>query len=234
MRHLIDIPVHPAADIFPMLDEDAFTQLDNDIRVSGQLMPIRIWRGQIVDGRNRYAACIRAGGKPKMKDINFADDAECVRYIISTNVKRRHLNTSQRASIAAEISTLSHGGDRKSDQAAELPDDSQSFAAHQMQVSERLVRDAKMVQREAPDLAAKVKSGEMKVSKAASMARERVKTAAAVTDPNQADDAIVDATLARHAEGDTPKARAALAVLAKLNPTELSFIKADLLKMVGA
>jgi hypothetical protein len=47
------------------------------------------------------------------------------------------------------------------------------------------------------------------------------------------DDAVVDATEQRHAEGDTPKARAVLAAVARLDPTELSFIKADLLRIVG-
>ena len=88
-----------------------------------------------------------------------------------------------RAFIAAELANLEHG-EHKTGKFAGL---SQPEAAEQMQVSERSIRDAKMVQREAPDLAAKVKSGELKVSKAASMARERSKPLPAVTDYANAD-----------------------------------------------
>ena len=83
--------------------------------------------------------------------------------------------SSQRAMIASKLANLNHGGDRKSDQAADPPLDTQSVVAEQMQVLERLGSDAKMVEREAPGLAAMVKSGEMKVTKAVSIARERSK-----------------------------------------------------------
>jgi len=45
-----------------------------------------------------------------------------------------------------------HGGDRRSDQAANLPVDSisQPQAAELLNVSERTVRDAKLIDREAP------------------------------------------------------------------------------------
>ena len=70
-------------------------------------------------------------------------------------MRRRHLTESQRAHIAAELANLDHG-EHKTGKSAGL---TQPEAADQMQVSERLVRDAKMVQREAPDLAAKVVRG---------------------------------------------------------------------------
>ncbi len=54
-----------------------------------------------------------------------------------------------------------------------------------MQVSRRSVQAARQVQEHAPDLAAKVKSGELKVSKAASMARERSRLAQPATDPDR-------------------------------------------------
>jgi len=121
----------------------------------------------------------------------LGDVAACIRFIISTNIHRRHLTESQRASIAAELANLpAHRPD-----GGKLAGLSQAEAAEQMQVSERSVRAAKAVQRDALDLAAKVKSGEIKVSKAASMARERVKA----TDPDRADDKVVDATAEAHA-----------------------------------
>lgn len=193
---------HPAADLFPMMDEEALTNLENDIKLNGQAQPVISWRGMIVDGRNRNLACVRAGIKPKTKEVDFTDDAECVRFIISTNIHRRHLTESQRASIAAELANLNHG--ERQDQSCKSATLTQSQAAEQMQVSPRLVADAKMVQREAPDLAAKVKSGEMKVSKAASIARDRVK-AEVVTDYANASDSVIDKKEEANATGYTPK-----------------------------
>lgn len=221
---------HPAADLFPMLDEDALWSLVNDIKLHGLRQPIIIHKGQIIDGRNRHRACDLAGVKPRFKDMEFADERAVIDYIISTNIHRRHLTESQRAMIAAELANLP--AHRPGEVTASIEAVSQPQAAEMLQVSRSSVQRAREVQEKAPDLAAKVKSGELKVSKAASMARERVK-APIVTDPNQADDSVIDATEQRHAEGDTPKARSVLAAISKLDPTELSFIKPDLLKILG-
>lgn len=208
---------HPAADLFPMMDEDALTALENDIKVNGQTHPVITWRGQIVDGRNRNLACVRAGIKPKTKAVEFADDAECIRFIISTNIHRRHLTESQRAMIASELAKLGDGINKGKEGASiEAPSLSQDEAAAAMHVSRSSVQRARKVQESAPDLAAKVKSGEIKVSKAASMARERVKA----TDPDRADDRVVDATAEAHADGYTKKMEAAWSAYWKLDETE--------------
>lgn len=96
--------------------------------------------------------------------------AEGVRLIISTNIHRRHLTTSQRAMIASELAQLGRGQPSESNASKEAL--LQEEAADQMQVSRASVQRAREVQKIAPDLAAKVKSGEIKVSKAAAMASE--------------------------------------------------------------
>ena len=68
--------------------------------------------------------------------FSFADDAECVRFIISTNIHRRHLTTSQRAMIASELAQLNHGVRADSSDAQKCASAlSQPEAADQMQVS---------------------------------------------------------------------------------------------------
>lgn len=207
---------HPAAELFPMLSESELVALKNDILAHQQEHPIIVWNDMIVDGRNRFRACEMLGRKPKIKEMQFADEAAVISYIISTNMRRRHLTESQRASIAAELANLEVGNPqfRKS---AGL---SQSAAAEQMQVSERLVSDAKMIQREAPDLAAKVKSGEMKVTKAASIARERTKPLPAVTDYANADDSVIDKKEEACATGFTPKMEKVWASYSALDAVE--------------
>jgi hypothetical protein len=60
-----DLTFHPLADLFPMLDGVAFERFVEDIRANGQLQPIVIHEGQILDGRNRYRACLKLQIAPK-------------------------------------------------------------------------------------------------------------------------------------------------------------------------
>jgi hypothetical protein len=98
----------------------------------------------ILDGRNRYRACLAAGVGPVFRPFTGDDP---IRFVLAANIHRRHLTESQRAMIAAQIATRQHGGDRKSDQAATLPVDipTQTEAAEMLNVSERSVRTARKV-----------------------------------------------------------------------------------------
>lgn len=92
--------------------------------------------------------------------------------MVSLNLRRRHLSEGQRAWAAAQIANLSHGGDRKSDQAANLPVVSQAKAAELMNVSDRTVRNASVVRDHGvPELQQKVASGLVAPSTAADVAR---------------------------------------------------------------
>lgn len=169
------LPVHPAAEIFPLLSGMAFDELVSDIRVHGLRQPIVLLAGAILDGRNRFAACGEAGVEPRFENYTGPDP---VGYVVSTNLHRRHLTESQRAMVAARIANLNHGGYRKTDQEANLPLEpftqgvTQADAADMLNVSERAVRSARAVQREAvPELVAAVESGAVAVSTAADVAR---------------------------------------------------------------
>jgi hypothetical protein len=81
--------------------------------------------------RNRYRACIEAGIEPIFKDHDGADP---LAYVISLNLRRRHLDESQRAMVAARIATL-QDGQRQAGQLAEVP--TQEEAARMLGVGER-------------------------------------------------------------------------------------------------
>ena len=211
---------HPAAELFPRLSESELVALKNDILAHQQEHPIIVWNDMIVDGRNRFRACEMLGRKPKIKEMQFADEAAVISYIISTNMRRRHLTESQRAMIAAELATLGEGRPTKETASIGAVNLSQSEAADQMQVSRRSVQRAAEVQEKAPDLAAKVKSGELKVSKAASMARERSKPLPAVTDYANADDSVIDRKDEANATGFTPKMEKVWASYSALDAVE--------------
>lgn len=52
---------HPAANAFPMMDDKRYKELKEDIAQYGQRSPVILCDGMILDGRNRYRACIELG-----------------------------------------------------------------------------------------------------------------------------------------------------------------------------
>lgn len=87
---------HEAANIFPLMDEDELRTLAEDIGLRGQLVPIELCDGMIIDGRNRWAACEFAGIEPITVEVNPKDP---VAYVLSLNLHRRHLDETQRAMV---------------------------------------------------------------------------------------------------------------------------------------
>jgi ParB-like chromosome segregation protein Spo0J len=186
---------HPLSEIFPAMDADELRVLANDIKAYGLREPVVVLDGQILDGRSRHAACELAGVEPETADYRGGTTpAELLAYVVGKNLHRRHLDTSQRALVAAKLVSTAHGGDRKSDQAANLPLDnaagingiSQAQAAQALKVSERAVRDAKLVLDAAPkEEVREVERGEMAVSRAAREVRKKKKKRPAR--PNEVD-----------------------------------------------
>jgi hypothetical protein len=97
---------HDMANLFPMLDVDELKALATDILENGQREPITLFEGKILDGRNRYFACLDAGVEPLFTEYNGRDP---IGYVVSLNLKRRHLGESQRAMVAAKLANLSGG-----------------------------------------------------------------------------------------------------------------------------
>jgi ParB-like chromosome segregation protein Spo0J len=68
----------------------------------GLIDPIVLFQGQVLDGWQRELACRETGTTPRYEE--FAGDCDgAIRYAISANVKRQHLNESQRAMVAAKL-----------------------------------------------------------------------------------------------------------------------------------
>ena len=162
-----------------MMDEAALAELAADIKAESQREPIYLWRDQIIDGRNRFAACKLAGVEPVFKKIDFpGGEAEALAYVVSRNLKRRHLTVAQRAVIAAKVATLKRGGDKSVNQHANWQSSkssngvSQEKAADMLNVSRASVQAAKAVlDRGGPELVAAVESGEIGLHKAAETVR---------------------------------------------------------------
>jgi hypothetical protein len=97
---------HPLADLFPLLEGAEFEELVADIREHGVHERIVVYRGLILDGRNRYRAALAAGVAYPTR-IYEGDDP--IGLVISRNLHRRHLSTSVRATIAAKLATMRQG-----------------------------------------------------------------------------------------------------------------------------
>jgi len=96
---------HPAADCFPLLDQERLAALAEDIKANGLLHPIIVDdQGRILDGRNRYLACQMAGIEPKTAKSNGADP---YRFVWSQNAERRDLEPGQRVLIWHRLARLS-------------------------------------------------------------------------------------------------------------------------------
>lgn len=159
---------HPLAELFPLMEKDDLFKLSEDISAHGLRAPITLLDGKIIDGRNRYRACNLAQVEPKFREHKGGNVLE---FVISANLHRRHLDASQRAMVAAEISNFTHGGDRKSkDQEANLPVEE---AAEKLNVSPRAVRAAKKVKRDNPSAVKKIKAGTMSVNAALEEAKDK-------------------------------------------------------------
>jgi len=108
--------VHPAADVFPMMGDDELKALGEDIKVNGLQEPLTFWwqttpkrQRLLVDGRNRLEAMERAGielprtiavrnGSHTITAQNVIE-GDPVAFIISANIRRRHLTKQQQADL---------------------------------------------------------------------------------------------------------------------------------------
>ena len=161
---------HEVANIFPLMDETALNELAADIAANG--LRDAIWRhrdGRIVDGRNRWLACRKAGVDCRHQTFED-DDAKLVAFVVSRNLHRRHLTTDQRAAIAADIATMRQGARTDLNSIERM---SQPEAAKLLNVSSSSTRRATTVKRAAPELHEKVKAGEMKAGAARRQIQKR-------------------------------------------------------------
>lgn len=93
---------HALSLIFPEMVGEEFNTLVSDIKKNGLETPILLHSdGSILDGRNRYNACLKAKVKPEFKKWDGKGSA--IEKVIRLNMHRRHLTSSQRSVIGEEL-----------------------------------------------------------------------------------------------------------------------------------
>src|SRR5574343_38168 len=165
---------HEAANIFPLIAGEEFDALVKDISENGLKQPIYLYEGKIIDGRNRYRACLQAGRDAKFTTIKDIENP--ISFVISLNIHRRHLTPSQRAAVAVDIETYFAAEARRRMVAGKkVPsgkisggsgDARDQAAAVVGSVSGRYVSSAKFIKQSDESLFEKVKSGTISIQEA--------------------------------------------------------------------
>jgi 16S rRNA G966 N2-methylase RsmD len=173
---------HPIADIFPPMANGEYQAFVADLRANGQREPIWTYKGQILDGRNRFRACTELGIRPLTTEYQ-GDEASLTAFVISLNLHRRHLNASQRALVAAKLANMPLGGAvyRSATLRTETPMVSQTDAAKMLNVSERSIQTAKAIEQAAPQLLPKIAAGTMTLGAAEKEVRAQARKEERVT-----------------------------------------------------
>ncbi len=178
---------HPLVEALPLMTPEEYQQLKHDMDISGQQEAIVLFEGKILDGRNRHRACLELGREPRCREFE-GDQKAAFSYVISANLYRRQLSSSQKAVVALNIlpciqedlqeqriETLK--GKAKTTKDVELwaepapPPEvkeirTQRLAADVLNVADRYVANAAVLQEKAPEMVKDVLSGEISLPKA--------------------------------------------------------------------
>ena len=144
-----------------------------DIKANGLQNPIVLYKGQILDGRNRYLACRIAKVKPRF--IEWQGKGSPVDWVISENLIRRHLSSSQRAVIAHDLlpileqeakdrQRLSQGrGKKGAKSSATISGMASEVAARIAKTNATYVEAIASISKAAPELIEKVRAGNLSI-----------------------------------------------------------------------
>ncbi len=99
---------HELADAFPLMEGADLAGLVDDIKANGQrddivLIGESIESGIILDGRNRYRACLIAKVEPRFRLFSEGDPSA---FVVSMNLARRDLDAWDRAATAQRLVAL--------------------------------------------------------------------------------------------------------------------------------
>jgi hypothetical protein len=119
------LPIHPAAELFPLPPPDELKALGEDIVKNNLTSSVVLWRAhpnaqaQLLDGRSRLDAIEIATGSPAVvgaPSITAGEDflacdkvvvldktVDPFAYVVSANVYRRHLSTRQKRELIAKL-----------------------------------------------------------------------------------------------------------------------------------
>lgn len=181
---------HRYANIFPMMGDDEFRSLVEDLREFGLRDKIWLFQGQILDGRNRYMGCLEADIMPAFQEFRGAEE-EALQAVLSWNLERRHLSSSQKAAVGVELEPLfdaleAQAKERQGTRTDLIEDnlpqkfgegknkhksESTHKAAKSLGTNRQYISDAKKLKEKAPNIHEAVKRGDANITQAKAIAR---------------------------------------------------------------
>jgi hypothetical protein len=175
--------------LYPLMVKDEMIELVLELKKQGydNSLPITLFEGKILDGWNRYNACIQAQVTPAFREF-VGPREEALLYTIRTN-KRRELNPGQKAIIADKYrhllekeaearknQNLKHNEAVPTTQDAKI--ETQKGAVNKMlsqkfDVSEGNLKKVKVLKKENPELLKEVEDGKKSLNKASKELEEK-------------------------------------------------------------
>jgi hypothetical protein len=182
--------------IFPAAKAEDYTRLRDDIRDSGydQKQPVIVYEGEVLDGWNRWTACLELKITPPTRQFE-GSDTEAIAFVMRTN-KRRNLSSAQWATIAVEAEAIMAAiaeqvekeANKKRSEATvaqragadnflsappkqEHADKTSTKAAELFNTNRTYVNQAAKIKQAAPEVFEKVKAGTMTMQDAARVVR---------------------------------------------------------------
>lgn len=189
----MEYELHPLCTLFPRMDGSAFDSLVADIAANGLREPIIVHEGMILDGGNRYRACIAAGVEPTTMKFG---GGSLVGYVLSANLHRRHLSPGQQAAIVASAQDWANaqqqGGTGVNQHTKEQTGNVTGLQTVKDRAaisgaSDKTQRNADKVAKTDPELAKRVAHGEISLPKAVEQITGKSTTQAQSEAPNESD-----------------------------------------------
>ena len=183
--HWRDWQRHELGAVFHDMSIVEFESLKRDIETNGQLHPIIMYQGKVLDGWHRFRACRDLGVEPIIQPLPAGRDP--LHYSIASNVERRQSKPSQLTIslveiwIAQEIAESEGGGRSASPLSSALVligskvKLTKAALAKFAGVSERLVQQARRVITDgAPEVINAVKLGELSLERAVQLVKNPI------------------------------------------------------------
>jgi hypothetical protein len=138
---------HELAKMLPLMNEPDNDELAANMEKVGQQVPIVLFEGKILDGRNRYRACEKLGIEPRT--VNYSKD-QARDYVISQNLYRRHYSRYEKNALLMRLIAKQDDLDITTTQIAQTAG-----------VSKRTVERAKRKTATKPPIMSQVEDGEI-------------------------------------------------------------------------
>ena len=94
---------HRYANVYPLMEGVDFDSLVEKIKKNGLVHPIVLYEGRILDGRNRYRACLAASVEPRTVEFKGKDDLDAITFATTENLDRRHLTIEDKKLLAETL-----------------------------------------------------------------------------------------------------------------------------------